>query len=183
MAVLTARQTPFPSTHEEALQLLGALYVKRGRHAEVLSVYEELCRLAPRDVTAMVNLASAAIYTGDLTRAKETLDQALKIDPCSVPALIGMGNYHVQRGQTQEAHAWFERAVTADPYNYIPQFDLGTQKLKLGQLRDGLRHVTESVTLKPDFVQGYQTLATVYADYGKADAARTYATLRDLFCP
>jgi predicted Zn-dependent protease len=94
-----------------------------------------------------------------------------------------MGNYYVKQGQTQEAQAWFERAARADPYNYIPQFSLGTQKLKLGQVRDGLKHITESVRLKPDFVQGYQTLATVYTQFDKADAAHTYIVLKDLFSP
>jgi predicted Zn-dependent protease len=183
MTVLTARETPFHHTGEEALQLLGALYVKLGRYTDAASIYEELCRATPRDVTALVNLASAAVSTGDLDRGKEILDRALTTDPCSVPGLIAMGNYYVKRGQTQEAHDWFARAAAADPYNYIPQFDLGTQKLAMGRLRDGLKHVTQSVTLKPDFVPGYQTLAKVYTDYEKTDAARTYATLRDLFSP
>jgi len=39
------------------------------------------------------------------------------------------------------------------------------------------------VNLKPDFVQGYQMLATVYAQFEKVDAARNYEVLRDLFSP
>ena len=114
---------------------------------------------------------------------KQVLDKALKIDLNSVPALINMGNYYVKRGQTQEAYEWFERAARVDPYNYIPQFSLGMQKLKLGRVRDGLKHITESVNLKPDFVQGYQTLATVYTQFGKTDTAHMYVVLKDLFSP
>jgi tetratricopeptide (TPR) repeat protein len=183
VAVLTARDTPFPDTPSEALQRVGGLYVKQGRYAEALSVYQDLHRIDSRDVHTLVNMASAASHTGDLDGAKQALDRALSMDPDSVPALINMGNYYVKQGQTQEAHAWFERAAKADPYNYIPQFSLGLQKLKLGQIRDGLKHVTESVNLKPDFVQGYETLATAYAQFEKAETARQYRVLKDLFSP
>jgi len=183
VTVLTAKETPFHNTRKEALQLVGALYVKQSRYAEALSVYQELYRIDSRDVHILVNLSSATSHMGDLTRTKQALDRALKIDPDSVPALINMGNYYVKRGHTQEAYAWFERAARADPYNYIPQFSLGMQELKLGQVKDGLKHITESVNLKPDFVQGYQTLAMVYAQFDKADAAYKYVVLKDLFSP
>ena len=45
------------------------------------------------------------------------------------------------------------------------------------------KHITESVHLKPDFVQGYVTLATAYAQFDKAEAARQYRVLKDLFSP
>jgi len=183
LAVLTARETPFPSTRTEALQLIGALYVRQGRYVEALSVYQELHRADPRDVLTLVNLASAFSHTGDWISAKEALDRALKIDPESVPALINMGNYYANVGQTQQAHAWFERATKVDPYNYIPQFNLGMQKLRLGQLRDGLKYITQSVCLKPDFVQGYESLATTCAQYYKPDIAKQYTALKALFGP
>ena len=121
--------------------------------------------------------------TGDAATARDMLDRAVKIDPGSAPALINMGNYWARQDRTDEAHAWFERAVAADPYNYIPQFNLGQQKLKRGQLRDGLQHVTQSVLLKPDFAQGYQVLAATYAQFDRAETAREYEALRDLFAP
>jgi hypothetical protein len=45
------------------------------------------------------------------------------------------------------------------------------------------KHVTESVHLKPDFVQGYETLATAYAQFDKAETARQVTVLKDLFSP
>jgi tetratricopeptide (TPR) repeat protein len=181
--VLTERNTPFYNTRKEALQLVGNLYVKQGRYFEALNIFQELYRIDSHDVHILVNMASAASHMGDFTTAKQALDKALKIAPDSVPAMINMGNYYVRQERTEEAYAWFERAAQADPYNYIPQFSLGMQKLNLGQVRDGLKYITESVNLKPDFVQGYQMLATVYAQFEKVDAARNYEVLRDLFSP
>jgi tetratricopeptide (TPR) repeat protein len=181
--VLTAREVPFPYTHREALQYIGNLYVQQGWYDRALSVYQELYKIAPHDVHTLVNLASAASHQGDLTMVKQVLDKALKIDPNSIPALINMGNYYVKRDQTKEAYEWFERAARVDPYNYIPQFSLGMQELKLGRVKDGLKHITESVNLKPDFVQGYQILIKVYNQFDKADVAYKYEILKNLFSP
>ena len=181
--VLTEPNTPFYNTRKEALQLVGNLYVTQGRYFEASSIFQELYRIDSHDVHILVNLASVASHMGDFTTTKQALDKALKIAPDSVPAMINMGNYYVRQERTEQAYIWFECAARADPYNYIPQFSLGMQKLNRGQVRDGLKYITESVNLKPDFVQGYQMLATVYGQFDKVDAARNYEVLRDLFTP
>ncbi len=183
MEILTARTTLFPYTRAEALELIGGLYVGQGQYAEALKVYQELHQMAPRDVRALVNLASASSHTGDPAAARQALERALKLDPNAAPALIDMGNYYVKQGQPGEAQAWFQRAVRADPYNHIPPFSLGLQELRLGQTSDGMKHVGESIRLKPDLVQGYQVLATAYAQLGKADLARQCKDLAVLFAP
>jgi tetratricopeptide (TPR) repeat protein len=183
IAVLTARTAPFPNTRKEALEWIGGLYVGQGRYAEALKVYQELHRMDPRDVHTLVNLASASFHTGDPAAAKKALDEALKIDPNAAPVLIDVGNYYVKQDRAAEAQAWFKRAAQADPYNHIPPFSLGIQELRLGQTSEGVRHIEDSVRLKPDFAQGYQTLATAYAQLGKPDLARQCKALTDIFSP
>jgi tetratricopeptide (TPR) repeat protein len=183
VAILTARNTPFPSTRREALESVAGVYVGQGRYAEAFNVYQELRQLDPRDPRVLVNLASAASHTGDAVAAQKSLDEALKIDPNAAPALIDMGNYCVKQGKAEEAQKWFKRAAQADPYNHIPVFSLGLQELRQGRTAEGLKHVTESVCLKPDLAQGYQILVTAYTQLGKADIARQYKALADLFAP
>ena len=60
---------------------------------------------------------------------------------------------------------------------------LGLQRIRLGQLEKGLAHVKKAIRLKPDFIEGYQVLATVYRELGQADKARRYTKLRTLFQP
>ena len=148
-----------------------------------MNVIKELYQTYPGDVHVLVNFASSASHMGDYAAAKKALDSAFKIAPDSAPVLINMGNYYVNHKQSEKARVWFERAEKADPYNYIPKFSLGIQELNQGRIRDGLKYITESVNLKPDFVQGYQMLATVYAQYGKTDTAHNYEVLKELFSP
>ena len=57
------------------------------------------------------------------------------------------------------------------------------QKLTLGQNSDGMKYVTRSVHLKPDLVDGYRILTTVYQEFDKTEAARKNAALQALFSP
>jgi len=183
LALLTDKQTPFPLPTREALQWLGSVYVQQSRYQEAARTFKELYRLDSRNVTSLVSLASALSHLGDAAGARQYLDLALNIDPNAFPAVINMGNYYVKQGNVPEAHTWFERAVGMDPYNYIAQFNLGTQKLKLGKVRDGLKHITQAVILQPDFVQGYESLASVYRQFDKPDVAQKYETLKTLYTP
>jgi tetratricopeptide (TPR) repeat protein len=183
VAFLTAHQTPFPYARSEALEWVGGIYAGQGRYAEALKVYQELHQMNARDVRTLVNLASASSHGGDSAAARQALDEALKIDPNAAPVLIDIGNYYVKQGQSDEARTWFTRAAQADPYNHIPLFSLGLQELRLGQTAEGVKHVEASVRLKPDFVPGYQTLATAYTQLGKPDVARQYKGLAALFSP
>lgn len=181
MALLVSKESPFPCTEEEALEILGTYYVKQGRYLNALQVYTRLNELTPNRVGVLVNLASAATYQQDYVKVAQVLKQALKIDPNSCSAMINLGNLFVRQNETLEALAWFERAVENDPYNYIATFSMGMQKLKLGQVRDGMKYVTDSVQLRPDFVEGYETLVKVYTEFDKPETAQKYATIQSLF--
>jgi len=46
-----------------------------------------------------------------------------------------------------------------------------------------MKYVTLSVHLKPDFVEGYNTLVQVYTEFDKTEVARKFAQLQALFTP
>ncbi len=63
----------------DALQLLGDHYTQRGRFTEGLEVDERLARLEPKNPLVFYNLACSYSLTGELDRALEALDQALRL--------------------------------------------------------------------------------------------------------
>ncbi len=183
LSTLMSTEAPFHYSRTEALEIVGGLCIKQQWYAQVLSIYQELHQLQPHNVEVIVSLASAQAHQGDLQSALQLWKRALALNPASVPAMINLGNYYAQKNQTQQAHDWFARAMQADPYDYIPHFNLGMQTVKLGKIRDGTKLITESVILKPDFVQGYDSLARLYQQFNKPDIARQYNALKELFSP
>jgi tetratricopeptide (TPR) repeat protein len=182
-AVKALTQAPGPAavTGREALMTLGTYYVKNHRIAEARAVYQELTQLAPDDVDVLVNLAAGALNAGELEQAKQYLDRVLAVAPSSVQAMINMGNYYAKRNEPQKAREWFAKALTVEPYDYLAHVGLGIQSIRLKEIGKGLEHIEQAVVLKPDFALGYELLAEAYQQLGRAERARQYRQLRDVF--
>jgi tetratricopeptide (TPR) repeat protein len=181
MDVLTAKESPDRSSRVDALLLLGAYCGSVGAAGEAASIYEELNRIAPRNIDGLINRAAAAAAANDLVTMEECLTKALRIDPGSAQAMINMGNCLAQQRKSAEAQKWFERAVQVEPYNYLGHIGLGIQSVLVGQQAKGLEHVATAVALKPDFFEGHQILAALLAQAGKADEAKQHEALGTLF--
>jgi tetratricopeptide (TPR) repeat protein len=181
--VLADNQAPNPQGPREALLLLGTHYVTNGKISEAAIVYQQLNEMDPDNLDVLVNLAAAASHAGDFDAMKRYLDRALRMAPESAQAMINMGNYHAKMNQPEKAQTWFAKAVATDPQDYLAHIGLGIQSIRLGQIDKGMKHVREAVVLKPDFREGYAILATACEELGRADEARKYADLRDLFEP
>lgn len=181
--MLTARESPDRYSRVEALLELGAYCGSNGATVEAASIYDELNRIAPGNVDALVNRAAAAAGVNDLVTMEQCLDKALKIDPGSAQAMINMGNCYAKQNKPAEAQQWFERAVQAEPYNYLGHIGLGIQSIRVGQQAEGIEHVATAVALKPDFFEGRQILAALLAQAGKAEEAKEQTALATLFQP
>ncbi|UCD50723.1 MAG: tetratricopeptide repeat protein [Phycisphaerales bacterium] len=181
--VLTGAPGPHTVTRLEALMTLGTYYVTNHRIAEARAVYQELGELAPDDADVLVNLAAGALNAGDLEQAKQHLDRALGVAPNSAQAMINMGNYYAKQNEPQIARQWFADALTVEPYDYLAHVGLGIQSIRLKEIGKGLEHIKKAVVLKPDFALGYRLLAETYQQLGRAERARQYGELCDLFGP
>lgn len=58
---------------------------------------------------------------------------------------------------------------------------MGIQTVAMGKIDEGVPHIIEAVKLKPDFVDGYATLETIYRKIGLQDKAAGSAALKELF--
>jgi tetratricopeptide (TPR) repeat protein len=181
--MLTARESPDRYSRVDALLTLGAYCGTVGDAVDAAPIYEELNRLAPRNVDALVNRAAAAAAAKDLVTMERCLTRALKIDPGSAQAMINMGNCYAMQNKPAEARRWFEQAVRAEPYNYLGHIGLGVQSIRVGQQADGIEHVATAVALKPDFFEGHRILAALLAQAGRTEEAKAQEALATLFQP
>ncbi len=183
MSVLTARESPDRCNRVDALLLLGAYCGGTGATADAAAIYDELNRIAPRNLDGLINRAAAAAAVNDLATMEQRLTEALQIDPRSAQAMINMGNCLAKQSKPAEAQKWFEKAVQIEPYNYLSHIGLGIQSVLVGQQVRGLEHVATAVALKPDFFEGHQILAALLAQAGKTEEAKEQEALGKLFQP
>ena len=179
--ILTSKESPDRYGRKDALLLLGAHCAASGNIPAAAAIYDELGRIEPRNVDVLANQAAAALERNDLAAAKQYLDKALALAPDSVEALTNMGNYFAKQKQPRAAQEWFAKAVQADPQNPYAHIGLALQSFRLGQTDKSLEHALQTVTLKPDLLEGHLLLAGLYDQAGKKDEAKKYQDLATLF--
>lgn len=179
--ILTSKESPDRYSRKDALLLLGAHCAATGNIPDAAAIYEELSRIDPKNVDVLANQAAAALHRNDLAAMKQYLDKALALDPGSVEALTNMGNYFAKQNQPRAAVEWFAKAVQADPQNPFAHIGLALQSVRLGQRDKGLEHATQTVTLKPDFLEAQLLLAGLYDQAGKKEEAKRHMELYTLF--
>ncbi len=74
-----------------------------------------------------------------------------------------LGQIFDQEGDIDSAIAEYKKAVLLNPVYYYSHYALGTLLAKKLDGPQALWHLRESVRLKPDFAEGYNNLAALYA--------------------
>ena len=99
-----------------AYQLLANWYLQKSRLPEARSLFEELTRLQPKDVSVRVNLGTLLLQLKDYPAAVEQLKAALELEPTQVQALNNLARHYLTaRQQLPEALALCQRLVANDP--------------------------------------------------------------------
>lgn len=105
---------------------------------------------------------------------------AVSLDPQNVVAWENLGTtYRSLINFAQGADSWslasYNQAIALDPYNPNLRLSLGGIYYSLNQWDAAIKAFEDTITLKPDFANGYYNLAAAYNS--KGDAARAVAAL------
>jgi len=92
-------------------------YHVSGDIRRAVQFYEKVLSHDPKNLQALVGVATLWVAQGDLTRAEQIFHDVLEEDPLRVEALNGMGWILEKRGDPQKAREYYRQALTVDPYN------------------------------------------------------------------
>ena len=95
----------------EAARLHGLALLLLGRTGAAVACLQAAARLAPQNIAAWLNLASAARDAGDLVLAQSALDAALAIDGAQPAALDQLGSLRRAQGDAAGARAAYAQAL------------------------------------------------------------------------
>jgi Flp pilus assembly protein TadD len=108
---------------QEARFLKGVILAEDGKTADAIEVYQRLAQDFPELPEAHNNLAVLYAARGDLDRARQSLDMAIRTNPEYATAQENLGDVYVQL-----AAVAYERAGQLDPANRS-----ASRKLKLAR--------------------------------------------------
>ncbi len=112
--------------------------------AEAAQIYAQVMGAAPENLRAITGLARCYIATGDLERARETLDYA-PADKAEDPMVVqarSMIALSEQAGSTGD-HAAFVAALEANPNDHQARHDLALALVAAGKPEEGIDHLLD----------------------------------------
>ncbi len=131
----------------------------------------------PETVNAEVFVANGQLWesSGDLVKAKESYENALKSEPNNPQAIACIARLNYREGKYQEANEYFRRALTSNPNDPELHNDIALTHSKLNDVAGSIASFETALKLAPGTSRYANNLATV--QYESGDAAAAYRVL------
>lgn len=139
--------------HHGAQQLLGALYVQRGKIESGLALLAAAVAALPEDPEARNNLGMALQAAGRHAEAAAEYEKALKLRPGYAVAFNNLGNALDALGRRAEAIDRYREALTVEPRYPAACNNLGAALMKDNRPEEALTEFRRALTLRPDFAE------------------------------
>lgn len=138
---------------------VAAGHIRAGRNGEAVIALEQLLKLVPRHVQALMALGDLVHRDGDHSRAVECFRAALALEPNLPKALYALGQIHHAKGEWREAAESLHTAIRL--YPKLPQaYLLLAESLEeLQRPQDAYKALLRLVELVPDNPAVLQRLA------------------------
>lgn len=141
--------------HADALQLLGMVHAMSGRPREAADLLRRACRLEPRNVILLANLARACWEAGQVQEAADTWDEIIALGQADADVWSDRAIVLHSLGRSDEALASLERAVDLAPEHAGAWINRGTILHHLGRFDEALDCHEKSVVLQPGAAAGW----------------------------
>ncbi len=117
--------------------------------------------------------AREALQKGELRRALEQVNTAIRIEPKEALFFTLRGEIRARKGQRRQALADFDRALALNPDHYLPKMQRGLLERELGHEAEAERDLKASIALLPT-AEAYYGLGLIAERAGRKREALGY---------
>ncbi|VAX38470.1 hypothetical protein MNBD_PLANCTO02-2979 [hydrothermal vent metagenome] len=139
-----------------------------GNMVEARKAYENVEKVNPRSVDAIVGLARIDQLAGRNYQAQKGYQKALRISPNSPQALDAMGQFYASQQRWDDAVDSLNKAMLAGPGEPLYQFHLAVAKAKQGDIQGALPLFTRTV----GEAEGHYNVGRILTSEGKISEAK-----------
>jgi tetratricopeptide (TPR) repeat protein len=132
---------------------------------------EQALQCHPQDPQALYLLGTLHAQSGELERARSSLQAALGQQPGWPAALGALGNVHKLAGDASAAVECYREALRHKPESPFLLTNLGAALSDLGQHRLAVVELRRALVLKPDFADAHHNLGAALKSLGEGRAA------------
>jgi len=153
--------------HAEACECLANLYVREGRPADAIALYERLLEANPDCEAAHCNLGNLLSAMDD-ERAIAHYRRALALNPQRAETHNNLGVALARRGEFSEAEEHYLAALRLQPNYAEAHSNLGTLRFEQGDVPGALREFQRAIAEKPDYLNAYVNMGDVLLHCARA---------------
>jgi len=148
----------------DALRLLGAIALQRGRHRRAEALLSRAAALLPEHAQVRLHWGMALEGCGRLDQAVEQYKACMALDETAAQPYVRFGNLLKDNGQHREALACYTEALRRDPDEFAALVNVGGVLLELGRGRDAVDLSRRAVALRPEAVRPWLHLGAALHD-------------------
>jgi len=129
---------------------LGVAYGEMGRFDDALIQFQASSRLNPGDQLVLMNLSTLFLRTGDIPRARETINRYITARPFDPDGYINLGEIEINQKNYRPAISAFLTALNKDPNSLPALSNLGYCYYRLGDHREAEKYWRQALALDPN---------------------------------
>ncbi|PWT84081.1 MAG: hypothetical protein C5B56_16190 [Proteobacteria bacterium] len=145
-----------------AYQRRGQLLSENGAFKAAIKDFDEVIRLAPKDVDALNDRCWSRAIVGELQEALKDCNQAVALRPRSLHVYDSRGLVYLKSERPRDALADYDFVLNSYPKHVSSLYGRGIAKLRTGDAAGGKVDIAAARALQPDIAQQF-------AGYGVSD--------------
>jgi tetratricopeptide (TPR) repeat protein len=175
-SVATAPTLPAPEA-AAAFGAAGKTFLAHALPQVSQPCFENAAALAPQEFHWAYYAGLVARQQGDLQRAKEHFQRALKLQPPLPAALVRLGELEILRNDLDEAWRDYTAALAFPDMAAAAHYGLGRVALLRGDTRVAADHFEATLAAQPDASIVHAQLAIAYRRLGETEKAAAQAAV------
>jgi serine/threonine protein kinase/tetratricopeptide (TPR) repeat protein len=131
------------------VRLIGGMLNKNaGQYQKALEDYRRVQELEPRNIEALLEIASVYFAVSMPDKAIETYRQAISLDPGYYKSYEQLGALYYFRSEYAKAVSEFQETISRAPGRFVAHSNLGAAFMDLGNYDEAEKALTESLKLR-----------------------------------
>jgi tetratricopeptide (TPR) repeat protein len=155
----------------EALQGLGYIAARQGRHGEAAELLERAASTLPPALELSHHAGIVNQRAGRYEQARRHLETCLRLAPAHLPSHVALAEVQIAQGQHAAALATVEKTLALAPEAAALHYNRGSILGALGRYEDELAAYRRAIARKPDFTDAHVNLGAALRDLRRFDEA------------
>lgn len=166
-------QTAFAITPEDPAlwTLSGDFLHEQGRLDEAIVAYAKAVDAGSQDAPLLVGYASALNLRGNVERAREVIESAIRSDPTNDVAHYNHGVILERQDALLLAESAYRESLRLEPHNHLAWGNLGNVLVRQGSLEEAINAFQRALSIEPKDARTLYNLGSLHLGHGRPQQA------------